>query len=183
MREIWTARDQIARNRDIAPGRILPDSAIIAAALADPKTADELTALPIFGGPKQRRTATVWLDALEAARRTDDPPDTAEPLTGPPPAVRWAKRKPEAVVYLEAARSALGELSLRVGVPTENLVTPDLVRRLCWDWADTADAHGTVSEFLSAAGARNWQRELVVPALSAALSRAGEQESVEVLGN
>jgi len=183
VREIWTARDQIARNRDIAPGRILPDSAIIAAALADPKTADELTALPIFGGPKQRRTATVWLDALEAARRTDDPPDTAEPLTGPPPAVRWAKRKPEAVVYLEAARSALGELSQRVGVPTENLVTPDLVRRLCWDWTATAEVSDTVAEYLSAGGARNWQRTLVVPALSAALNQAGEQESVDGLGD
>ena len=183
VRELWAARDRIARHRDIAPGRILPDSAIIAAALADPKTVDDITALPVFSGPKQRRSATVWLDALESARRTDDPPDTAEPLTGPPPPVRWAKRKPEAVRYLEAARSALGELSLRVGVPTENLVTPDLVRRLCWDWSATADVSGTVSEFLSVAGARNWQRELVVPALSAALSRAGEQESVDLLGN
>jgi ribonuclease D len=183
VRELWTARDQIARNRDIAPGRILPDSAIIAAALADPKTVDELTALPIFGGPKQRRTATVWLDALESARRSEDPPDTADPLTGPPPPVRWAKRKPEAVVYLDAARSALGELSQRVGVPTENLVTPDLVRRLCWDWTATADIGNTVAEYLSAGGARNWQRELVVPALSAALTRAGEQESVDLLGD
>jgi len=87
------------------------------------------------------------------------------------------------VLYLDAARSALGELSQRVGVPTENLVTPDLVRRLCWDWTATADVGNTVAEYLSAGGARNWQRELVVPALSAALSRAGAQESVEVLGD
>ncbi|MFN0144736.1 MAG: HRDC domain-containing protein [Mycobacterium sp.] len=186
VREMWTTRDRIARNRDIAPGRILPDSAIIAAALADPKTVDELTALPIFSGPKQRRTAGVWLDALEAARRNDDPPDAAEAVNGPPPPVRWAKRKPEAVAYLDAARSALGELSQRVGVPTENLVTPDLVRRLCWDWTDTADVSGTVAEFLRVGGARNWQRELVVPALSAALSAAlsrDDDESVDLLGD
>jgi len=36
VRELWTARDQIARRRDIAPGRILPDAAIIAAANAMP---------------------------------------------------------------------------------------------------------------------------------------------------
>jgi ribonuclease D len=29
-------------------------------------------------------------------------------------------------------------LSARVSVPAENLVTPELVRRLCWDW-DPAD--------------------------------------------
>jgi len=186
VREMWTARDRIARNRDIAPGRILPDPAIIAAALADPKTLEELIALPVFGGPKQRRTAGVWLEALESARRTDDPPEAAETLNGPPPPVRWAKRKPEAAAYLEAARSALGELSRRVGVPTENLVSPDLVRRLCWDFtADTADVTDAVAEFLNVGGARNWQRALVVPALSTALSQAtiDDDGSVDLLGH
>jgi len=179
---MWTARDRIARTRDIAPGRILPDAAIIDAALADATTVEELTALPVFSGPKQRRTAAVWLEALETARRTDDPPETVEPFTGPPPPVRWAKRKPEAAAYLEAARAALGELSLRVGVPTENLVSPDLVRRLCWDWSDTADVTGAVSDFLREAGARVWQRDLVEPVLSEALRRADDR-SVDLLGD
>ena len=170
VRELWTARDRIARGRDIAPGRILPDSAIIAAAAADPKTVDELLALPVFGGQKQRRGAQIWLDALAAARNTADPPDTAEPLTGPPPPVRWANRKPEAAARLDAARSALAEVSKRVSVPTENLMSPDLVRRLCWDWQDTGDAAAVVDDFLREGGARNWQRELVVPALARALT-------------
>ena len=175
VRELWTVRDQIARRRDIAPGRILPDSAIIAAALADPKTAEELTKLPIFGGTKQRRSAQVWLAALEAARNNPDPPDTAEPQNGPPPAVRWSKRKPEAAARLDAARAALVELSARVTVPTENLVSPDLVRRLCWDWQDTADATGAVDAFLRDAGARSWQRQLVVPVLAQALTTSREK--------
>ena len=171
VRELWTARDRIARGRDIAPGRILPDSAIIAAALADPKTVDELLALPVFGGQKQRRGATVWLDALAGARAGDEPPELSEPLNGPPPPVRWAKRNPEAAARLEAARSAMAELSAEVGVPTENLMSPDLVRRLCWDWPDTADAATTADEMLRDSGARTWQRQLVVPALAAALTR------------
>ncbi|MBU3752060.1 MAG: ribonuclease D, partial [Mycobacterium sp.] len=172
VRELWTTRDRIARSRDIAPGRILPDSAIIAAVAADPKTIAELVALPVFGGQKQRRSAQVWLDALAAARGTDHPPETSEPLTGPPPPVRWAKRKPEAAARLEAARAALAELSQQVGVPTENLVSPDLVRRLCWDWQDKvgADTPAAVDDFLRDGGARGWQRALVVPALSPAMS-------------
>jgi ribonuclease D len=180
VRELWTTRDRIARSRDIAPGRILPDSAIIAAATADPKTIDDLIALPIFGGQKQRRTAQVWLDALATARTTDQPPETSEPLTGPPPPVRWAKRKPEAAVRLEAARAALSELSRQVSVPTENLVSPDLVRRLCWDWQVGAEPDpdpetdtGTTAAadaFLRDAGARAWQRALVVPVLAPALN-------------
>jgi ribonuclease D len=169
VRELWTTRDHIARRRDIAPGRILPDSAIIAAATADPKTVQELTALPIFGGSKQRRSAQVWLDALSRARDKDDQPEIAEPQNGPPPASRWARRKPEAAARLEAARTALAELSERVSVPAENLVTPEVVRRLCWDWQPADDTEAAVEDFLRTAAARAWQRELVVPVLAAAL--------------
>lgn len=170
VRELWTARDHIAARRDLAPGRILPDSAIIEAAQADPRTVEELLALPVFGGPKQRRSAKIWLDALAAGRADPDPPHASEPQSGPPPAVRWARRKPEAAARLEAARAALGEVSGRVGVPTENLVSPELVRRLCWDWAPTTDPAAAIETVLRDGGARPWQRELAVPALAAALT-------------
>ena len=169
VREMWTVRDRIARDRDIAPGRILQDAAIVAAALADPDTVDELIALPVFGGPRQRRSARVWLDALAAARITADPPDIAEPLSGPPPPPRWAKRRPEAAARLDAAKSSLSELSQQVSVPTENLLSPDLVRRLCWDWTDTAEVPTAVYTFLRDNGARAWQRTLTVPVLAPAL--------------
>ncbi|WP_059020331.1 ribonuclease D [Mycobacterium sp. M26] len=175
VRELWTVRDQIARSRDIAPGRILPDSAIIAAATADPKTVEELTKLPIFGGSKQRRSAHVWLAALETARANPEPPDSGDQQNGPPPAVRWAKRKPEAAARLDAARGALTELSARVGVPTENLVSPELIRRLCWDWQDRPDRETAIDEFLRDGGARAWQRQLAVPVLAAALTPAGAE--------
>jgi ribonuclease D len=170
VRELWTTRDHIARRRDIAPGRILPDSAIISAATADPKTAGELTALPVFGGSKQRRSAQVWLDALSRARDNDDQPEVSEPQNGPPPASRWGRRKPEAAARLEAARAGLTELSERVSVPAENLITPEVVRRLCWDWQPADDTEAAVEDFLRDAHARQWQRELVVPVLAAALS-------------
>lgn len=171
VRELWTVRDQIARSRDIAPGRILPDSAIIAAAMADPKTVEDLTKLPIFGGSKQRRSAHVWLAALETARTNPEPPDSGDQQNGPPPAVRWAKRKPEAAARLDAARSALSELSAQVSVPTENLVSPELIRRLCWDWQERQeDRDAAIDDFLRDGGARAWQRQLVVPVLAGALT-------------
>ena len=169
VRELWAARDRIAQRRDIAPRRILPDSAIIDAALADPKTVDELVKLPVFGGRNQRRSAQVWLEALEAARRSRDLPEDAEPPNGPPPPARWSRRKPEAAARLEAARAALSEVSERVRVPTENLVSPDLVRRLCWDWETAPDPLAAVDDFLCAGQARAWQRELVDPVLVRAL--------------
>lgn len=170
VRELWTTRDHIARRRDIAPGRILPDTAIINAATADPDSVEKLTALPVFGGARQRRSAQVWLDALDRARHTTDLPDSAEPMNGPPPPSRWARRKPEATARLEAARAGLSALSERVSVPSENLVTPDVVRRLCWDWKPVTDIAAAVEEFLVAAAVRPWQRDLVVPVLTAALA-------------
>ncbi|OKH73998.1 3'-5' exonuclease [Mycobacterium sp. SWH-M3] len=175
VRELWTTRDNIARSRDIAPGRILPDAAIVNAASVDPKTVEELTALPIFGGSKQRRSAQVWLDALKRARDNPDPPESADPLNGPPPAARWARRKPEAAARLEAAKGALVQLSQRVSVPTENLLTPELVRRLCWDWQPVSDVATAIEEFLAEAGARPWQRELAVPVLTEALRGASDE--------
>ncbi len=38
VRELWVTRDHIAQRRDIAPGRILPDAAIVNAATVDPDT-------------------------------------------------------------------------------------------------------------------------------------------------
>jgi ribonuclease D len=174
VRELWQTRDHIARRRDIAPGRILPDSAIINAATVDPDTVEKLTELPVFGGNRQRRSAQVWLDALARAR-TAEPPDAQEPSNGPPPASRWARRKPEAAVRLEAARTRLAELSQRVSVPTENLVSPEIVRRLCWDWAPVDDTAAAIDDFLRGAGARPWQRELADPVLTEALSSEDEQ--------
>lgn len=174
VRELWLTRDRIAQRRDIAPRRILPDSAIIDAALANPTTVEELVALPVFGGRNQRRSAATWLAALDAARQSKYPPADSEPPNGPPPPARWSKRKPEAAARLEAARSALSEVSERVHVPTENLVSPDLVRRLCWDWAGAPDPLEAVETFLRAGQARPWQRELVDPALARALQAPPE---------
>jgi ribonuclease D len=175
VRELWTTRDHIARRRDIAPGRILPDAAIINAATSDPDTVEKLTELPVFGGSRQRRSAHVWLDALARARTTQDAPTAQEPSNGPPPASRWTRRKPEAAARLEAVRAGLAELSQRVSVPTENLASPDIVRRLCWDWQPVENTAAAVDDFLREALVRPWQRELVVPVLTEALTVSGEQ--------
>src|SRR3984893_9461771 len=169
VRELWQTRDHIARRRDIAPGRIRPDSAIINAATINPDTINELTELPVFGGNRQRRSAQVWLDALARARPAD-PPEAQEPSNGPPPASRWTRRKPEAAVRLEAAKAGLSAVSQQVSVPTENLVSPEVVRRLCWDGQPVNDTAAAVNDFLSDAGVRPWQRGLVVPVLAEALS-------------
>lgn len=176
VRELWLTRDQLARGRDVAPSRILPDSAIVAAANADPKSIAQLRTLPVFGGPRQRRYSREWLGAVERARTLPDDqlPPTAQPYDGPPPVNRWERRDPAAAARLARARAAMAELSEQHTVPVENLLAPELVRRLCWDGLPAYDGKpdelaDAVDAFLAAGEARVWQRELAVPALSAAL--------------
>ena len=142
--------------------------------MVDPKTVDDLTALKVFGGPRQRRSARTWLAALARAREHPEPQSAPEPPNGPPPVSRWHRRKPEAAARLQAARDGLAVLSEEVHVPTENLVLPDLVRRLCWDWQG-GDVE-VIDAFLCDGGARAWQRELVDPVLAKALTQDAERE-------
>ena len=41
VRELWEARDAIARDRDVSPGRVLPDAAIVDIAMAAPSSPDQ----------------------------------------------------------------------------------------------------------------------------------------------
>ncbi|SUA80295.1 Ribonuclease D [Nocardia otitidiscaviarum] len=181
VRELWTTRDKLARLRDVAPARILPDSAIIAAAANEPKTIAQLRALPIFGGPRQRRYSREWLGAVERARALPDSelPPLAQPFDGPPPVNRWERRDPAAAARLQRARAAMTDLSGEVSIPVENLLTPDLLRRMCWDGLPRTAANGdgaaVIDDYLSAGGARPWQRELTVPRLATALFTPAQQ--------
>lgn len=173
VRELWTAREQVAEQRDIAPGRVLPDSAIVAAATAGPASVDELTALPVFGGHRQRRSARRWFDALERARRLPDselPPRTARSV-GLPAVNRWSNRNPAAAERIAAARPAMAALSEEVSTPVENLLQPDILRQICWDGVEppTDDA---VAERLRSLGARPWQAEVCGPVVAEALRAA-----------
>ncbi|MGP4017382.1 HRDC domain-containing protein [Saccharopolyspora sp. 5N708] len=170
VRALWQTRDSFARDRDLAPGRVLPDSSIVQAAQANPNTEAELVALPVFGGRQQRRRASIWLQALRTARRleNDELPTPTTAHDGPPPTNRWADRDPEAAARLSAVRAALSEIAERHNLPLENLLLPDLVRRTCWTPPEDRSATG-VAELLRGKGAREWQIDLTAHSLSAAL--------------
>ncbi|GAB11115.1 putative ribonuclease [Gordonia araii NBRC 100433] len=172
VRELWLAREDLAQHRDVAPGRVLPDAAIVDAAAANPTTVDELTALKVFGGPRQRRHARRWLAALHRAQALpeNELPSRKAASTGLPPINRWEQRKPEAAARVAAVRPALAEVAEEVSVPTENLLAPDLVRQLCWVGVEAEPA--AVDEALAAGQARPWQRDLTRDPIADALRNA-----------
>ena len=163
VRSLWETRDADARRRDIAPGRVLPDAAILAAATELPRTLDALTALRPFSGKGTRRRADQWFAAIEAAMAM---PESGLPRArgpggdGPPPVRAWPDRDPAAAARLAAARAVVGGMTEQLAVPAENLLQPDLLRRLCWSPPRPLDAT-SVAEALTAGGARPWQVEVV----------------------
>jgi ribonuclease D len=178
-RELWLAREQLARHRDIAPGRVLPDPAIIDAALADPPDETALLSRPVFGGRAQRRQVSTWLGALQTARAlpASELPPLRAPGGGRPPVSRWQDRDPAAAVRLAAARAALTEIADQHQLPVQNLLQPDLVRRLCWEPPEPLDT-AAVDRELVAGGARRWQRELSAHALATALKNGADGDRV-----
>jgi ribonuclease D len=170
VRSLWDSRDQLAASRDVAPGRLLPDAAIVDAALREPADKDGLVALPVFRGRAQRRLADRWWRAIRAGATlpADELPESSPAGDGPPPVNRWGDKDPDAAARLTAARAHLAQLSEQWDIPVENLLQPDLVRRLCWSPPERIDPE-TVDGVLSAGGARAWQRELALPGLIEAL--------------
>ena len=176
VRALWEARDQLAQRRDIAAGRLLPDSAIIAAANGGPNGPDALGRLPGWGGKATRRLVPTMWPAIEAALALPDDglPRPAVAGDGPPPASRWPDRDPAAAERLVRTRAAVAAVAAEHGLPVENLLSPELLRRVTWTPPEPTDE--AVSAALEAGGARSWQVRLTAPGIAAALVDPGHDD-------
>lgn len=170
LRELWSARDEIARRLDKAPGRIVPDKALAELAARPHPGRRDLHAVAGFQRRSAKRYETNWLAALERAQALPKAqlPPVHLASDAPPPPRSWEGRDPEAFARHQRMRAVMTELSEKYDVPAENICTPEYWRRLAWQPPTPAD-EPTVDAFLADLGARPWQRELVVAPLTAAL--------------
>jgi len=168
VRALWETRESLARTRDTAPGRMIPDSALVAAAKAMPKSVPALLKTPGFHGRSASKDAPKWLRALQDASTTSELPPNQVPSNSPPPPKVWADKDPVAADRLQTARARVARTAESLNIPTENLLTPDTLRRLCWNPPAAIDPD-TVADALRALGARAWQIDLVGPVLTVAL--------------
>lgn len=169
LRGLWHAREDLAENRDLAPGRVLPDSALVAAAKAMPRTVPQLLAVEGFHGRAARREAPRWLRALQEGAESQDLPSPQRPGTGGPPAPRtWRDRAPLAFRRYRTARERLGHRAEQLQVMPETLLVPAVLKQVCWTPPATIDLD-TVSAALEALGARPWQVEQTAAVLTVAL--------------
>jgi ribonuclease D len=179
VRELWTIRDELAESLDTTPGRLIPDSAMIAAANSLPTNGKLLMATDGFHGRAARRYLDTWVEALKRARALPDSelPPLANRSDGPPQVRSWADRDPIAAGRLDAARTAVAALSEERNVPIENLLTPDSLRRVLWSPPKVSDDEldQAVSDELLRLGARRWQIDLMAPLITQAIRHPSEK--------
>ena len=176
-RELWEAREQLAAEMDISPGRLIPDRSIVHAAIKNPGSLRDLLALENFHGRASRKEAERWWAAIERGQTTTELPDLKSRGDSLPPPRAWSDRAPEAYRRFVIARDLINRQAESLSLPAENLLTPEHLRRLCWKPADPHSAVAIDQQLLDM-GARRWQRDIVVPLLLEAFSQASSLDVV-----
>lgn len=170
VRALWETRDEIAADRDVTPGRILPDASIVALATHVPATLSALRDDPTMRRRGPRRFLDDWYDAIGSAQTLDDDelPTTGQRSDGPPPPRAWADKDPVAAERLSRVRAVVSQIAEDHDVPAENLVSPAFVRALAWQPPADLDP-ASIAEELRSRGSRAWQIDLVAAPIAAAL--------------
>ncbi len=166
-RELWLARDALAQEIDVSPGRLVPDASLVAAAAAAPTSKQALADLKQFSGRASRSELDRWWGAVQAGLATEDLPVIKANNDTLPPPRSWPDRNPDAALRYKAARAALAEASEQLSIPLENLLTPEYLRRLAWTPPEPIDAE-SVAAALEEMGARPWQIDATAQLISQA---------------
>jgi ribonuclease D len=176
IKSLWLARDEIASQQDIAAGKLLNDSAIVELAIAVPTTKKEFEKClrPLGLRARWLENLQLWLDSIATAVALpeDQWPTMRTSADTLPPIKLWRDKFPEKFAPLSHARAAIELIAEENQIPVENLITPEHVRRVCWKPPVGSTSTLSVSQVesaLSELGARQWQIDLVAPALAAAL--------------
>ncbi|WP_061962213.1 HRDC domain-containing protein [Demequina flava] len=176
VRGLWEAREKEAQRRDMSPGRVLRDRAIVAAALAKPTSIEALVKVPEWHSRGTKRAAPRWYPAIDKALRLPEnklPSKRGPRGDGPPQPRTWKDKRPEAAARLNAARERIAALVEEHTMPAENLLQPDAMRRCCWEYRGGGEAE--IRQFLASRNARQWQIDLTAPELVAAFEEAAAE--------
>ena len=168
---LHAARDEIAVEKDIAPGRLIPDRSIMAAVNQAPKSRSELANNKEFQGRASRTLLSTWWDAIAQAPQLEITLEPSEKGNGIPNHKSWERRFPEAHHRLEVVRPMVMAVAGELKIPVENLLTPDYLRRVCFE------PQADIALQLQSYGARKWQIELVTEVIQKGLQDAAQPQS------
>ncbi len=162
-RELWLARDELAQRLDVSPGRLVPDSSIVSLVKSKVSSRSEVASLSSFNGRASRTYLDTWWEAFSRGLNARDLPPLKLQHTGIPNHRNWPSRYPEADARLQVLKPVMAELALELEIPSENILQPDLMRRVAWEPA------GDIANQLAEFGARKWQIDAVSVRFTVAL--------------
>lgn len=196
VRALWTRRDELAREYDIAPTLLLSDSSIIEVAKRKPHNAAQFRSIRSINervrihtdseqdkmferyAPIQRKIKpSMWKNIIQDALAL--PPSEWPDVDGgaarrhesqsasAPKSIRvWKERYPERLQVLNRVRKAVSQIAEDTRTPVEIVIKPQYLRNLCWT---DEPRKRDVARFLSEQGARDWQVSLVAESVSRAI--------------
>ena len=167
VRAMWTVRDDLAEERDVAPGRIIADRAMVQAAGMHIRSSKELLRLPGRGRPTPADARELF-SAVQACNRLpeDMMPSVRDPQKSTPRMTR--EQRDAAKDILSHMKSAVNARAEELDVPHDLLITPALVRELATRAAQGGEHPAdvdAVEEFLRERSAREWQIAEAAPLL------------------
>jgi len=177
-RALWTSRDDLAQELDVAPGRLVPDLSLVAVAKAQPASKRELAALKDFTGRASRRELDRWWAAVEAGTADADPPNMRGTGDGVPAPRLWADKNPEADRRLKRARAVVTTRAEQLQIPVENMLTPDTLRRVAWAPPAVPGA-AAIGAALAELGARPWQIDELAELIATAFVEASQAPAAD----
>ena len=141
VRALWTVRNEIAQEVDISQGRLLSDAAIVEiATVAHTKTIKtkkdlERTLRPLGLRARWLENAASWINAISDALALgeDQWPQVRSDSDSLPPLKIWRERFPDKYAPLTHAKALLSAKATELDIPLENMITPEYIRRICWN--------------------------------------------------
>jgi len=167
IRALWFARDDFARQVDIAPGRIFNDEALIELATKRPTKVEDFTKIVKRRSRVSNAPTTEWFALLQATLLLPESelPVVRTPSIGLPPIKLWKDRNPLGNARLSHARAAVITRASELNLPVENLVSPEVIRQLTWKNPPESEVELFIEETLALHGARPWQIAQIAPVL------------------
>jgi ribonuclease D len=179
VRELWLVRDAYAKAIDVAPGRVFNDEVLVDLALKRRLTVDEFAKAVTKRSRLEAMPITEWFRGYQEAMKLENeqlPPLKVTSL-GLPHIKVWKERNRIAHARLTHARSAVIKLADELHMPPENLVSPEVIRQLCWSAPIESETEvkgpDLFDQFIEGSmlknGARQWQIDQLLPELRSSL--------------
>lgn len=169
-RKLWQAREELGKTRDISPGRLLSNRALLDIARTRPATPHELSKAVDRASFSPRDTRR-WLSVVDEALASDPatwPQRSAQRTDAVPSKSGWERHYPDSWHMLQTCRQEIAATAEALDIQPDILLGPAHLREAVWHSPEHGPAWDThqAAGALRTTGARPWQVDITAPILA-----------------